>query len=238
MHMIQMFLDTEALLRAADKHLVRRSSSESDYILHTQLCELFGAEFAPKPFAVVGRPGRQTELLGYADEPADKLHALAQAKARPLTYQAVDWEAFASKPMPSQYTAGSRFNFRLRSCPVTRKARGSDTRRAGAEVDVFLAAVERVGSGTTLNRNQVYTEWIQGEMTRVGGAQCTNVTVNAFGMSQLLRRDAKRDPVQISRPDVVFEGALEVIEPEDFGRIMRRGVGRHRSFGFGMLLLR
>jgi CRISPR system Cascade subunit CasE len=36
----------------------------------------------------------------------------------------------------------------------------------------------------------------------------------------------------------VFDGALEVTEPGTFASSLTRGIGRHRAFGFGMLLLR
>jgi CRISPR system Cascade subunit CasE len=36
----------------------------------------------------------------------------------------------------------------------------------------------------------------------------------------------------------VFNGVLEVTEPGTFASSLARGIGRHRAFGFGMLLLR
>ncbi|MEQ8964701.1 MAG: type I-E CRISPR-associated protein Cas6/Cse3/CasE [Azospirillaceae bacterium] len=38
-------------------------------------------------------------------------------------------------------------------------------------------------------------------------------------------------------PDAVFEGVLRVDDPAAFAALLARGVGRHRAFGFGMLLL-
>jgi CRISPR system Cascade subunit CasE len=36
-------------------------------------------------------------------------------------------------------------------------------------------------------------------------------------------------------PDASFTGVLTVRDPEAFGRLLARGIGRHRKFGFGML---
>lgn len=47
---------------------------------------------------------------------------------------------------------------------------------------------------------------------------------------------AGRSP--IGRRDAVFEGELQVHDPAAFAALLARGVGRHRAFGFGMLLLR
>jgi CRISPR system Cascade subunit CasE len=41
------------------------------------------------------------------------------------------------------------------------------------------------------------------------------------------------------RPDATFRGTLRVDDPARFAAAaLARGVGRHRAFGFGMLLLR
>ena len=42
----------------------------------------------------------------------------------------------------------------------------------------------------------------------------------------------------VERPDALFTGEITVADPEAFCRLLARGVGRHRAFGFGMLLLR
>jgi CRISPR system Cascade subunit CasE len=42
----------------------------------------------------------------------------------------------------------------------------------------------------------------------------------------------------IGRREAVFEGELAVGDPAAFAALLARGVGRHRAFGFGMLLLR
>lgn len=41
----------------------------------------------------------------------------------------------------------------------------------------------------------------------------------------------------IDGPDALLRGCLRVLEPDAFAHLVARGVGRHRSFGFGMLLL-
>ena len=39
-------------------------------------------------------------------------------------------------------------------------------------------------------------------------------------------------------PDAVMRGIFTVAEPEAFAGLLSRGIGRHRSYGYGMLLLR
>ena len=53
------------------------------------------------------------------------------------------------------------------------------------------------------------------------------------------RIDRRPAPAATSEgPDAVLAGVLEVTDGEAFAALLRRGVGRHRAFGFGMLLLR
>ena len=39
-------------------------------------------------------------------------------------------------------------------------------------------------------------------------------------------------------PDAVIQGTLTVAEPGEFTDLVAHGVGRHRAYGYGMLLLR
>ncbi|WP_083761830.1 type I-E CRISPR-associated protein Cas6/Cse3/CasE [Alkalilimnicola ehrlichii MLHE-1] len=43
---------------------------------------------------------------------------------------------------------------------------------------------------------------------------------------------------RLVRPDALVTGRLTVRDPDTFATLVARGVGRHRAFGFGMLLLR
>jgi CRISPR system Cascade subunit CasE len=39
-------------------------------------------------------------------------------------------------------------------------------------------------------------------------------------------------------PEATFHGTLEITDPVRFADLLARGVGRHRAYGYGMLLLR
>jgi CRISPR system Cascade subunit CasE len=43
---------------------------------------------------------------------------------------------------------------------------------------------------------------------------------------------------QIKRPDVTLTGVLTVTESDAFMEVLRSGIGRHKTFGFGMLKIR
>ncbi len=141
--------------------------------------------------------------------------------------------------MPSSWTQGRRLAFELRACPIKRKNGAGAKHRAGAEVDVFLDRCWQVGEGVRVDRAQVYLEWLQAQLS-AGGATLVQGELRRFQRQRLLRRDhqEQRTSKAIERPDAVFEGILEVADPLRFGALLARGVGRHRAFGFGMLLVR
>ena len=71
-----------------------------------------------------------------------------------------------------------------------------------------------------------------------GAARLLDCRLEAFARTQVARRDGTRRLRWIEGPDAVISGTLEVAGPEAFGQRLARGIGRHRAFGFGMLLLR
>jgi CRISPR system Cascade subunit CasE len=56
---------------------------------------------------------------------------------------------------------------------------------------------------------------------------------------RLLRRTHgnHRTTKRLERPDVRFEGDLTVRDAERFHEWLAHGIGRHRAFGFGALML-
>jgi CRISPR system Cascade subunit CasE len=54
----------------------------------------------------------------------------------------------------------------------------------------------------------------------------------------LRRRGADRKPKVLKRPDVTLTGHLRVTDGEAFMKLLASGIGRHKSFGFGMLKIR
>jgi CRISPR system Cascade subunit CasE len=48
----------------------------------------------------------------------------------------------------------------------------------------------------------------------------------------------QRNGRRIEGPDAVVHGTLTITDPVAFAGLLARGVGRHRSYGYGMLLLR
>ena len=238
LHMVRLRLRTEKVFALGRRRKLPLRGFDAGYMVHCQMGELFG-ETAPTPFEVVDSRGRYLTILAYSGHNASGLKDHADAFADPGVHSGVDWESFASKPMPERWETGRRVGFELRACPVVRMASEGPKHRKGAEVDAFLARSFREPD-VALDRQEIYREWLENQVAHHGGASLIRVGVDKFKRERLLRPTHQGKPRtrSIERPDVTFSGEVEVTEDAVFRALLRRGIGRHRAFGFGMLLLR
>ena len=238
--MVSLVLDGQGLVRLGHQRGLPAAADDMGYLVHCVLGELFG-DLAPAPFLVRPQEGRGFPVLGYGSASARHLQEVAQETAAPDLWATCDWESLASKPMPGTFAAGAEYAFSTRVCPVVRMAKADTRHRKGAEVDAFLRRCWQVGDGVAVSREEVYRDWLKEDLERHGGAELVNVGLTGFNRARLVRRGRKsgQRPVRVSeRPDATLDGVLKVTDPDRFSALLARGLGRHRGFGFGMLLLR
>jgi CRISPR system Cascade subunit CasE len=237
--MLRAEFDQLALMRFAARTGLNLRVADGGYILHAVLAALFG-DAAPKPFVVRDNGARRVTLLGYASRGHRDLSDRARALADPLAVAALSIDSMCSKAMPSVWRAGTLYRFETRVCPIVRTS-GRSTGEKPRELDAFLHRCLRVGDDSLVDREAVYREWLARELGRDGAALLRETRVVRFQRQQLARRDRSGPDQHLrrsERPDVSLAGVLEVASPENFAALLSRGLGRHRSFGFGMLLLR
>lgn len=213
---------------------------DHNYMAHCAMGEMFGDD-APGPFCIEENDGQHLRVLGYSSIDKEELVQKAQLHASPTVYEICDWDGLRSKPMPSRLPEGTVLNFETRVCPVVRKSSGGQYHSAGSEVDAFLSKVWEVDDESVpIDREEVYRDWLCGQFERRGGATPLSVGMERFSLERMLRRihDSNRTAKTIKRPDVTLSGQLRVTESEDFQDLLKRGIGRHKSFGFGMLKVR
>ncbi|GIX30345.1 MAG: hypothetical protein KatS3mg124_0817 [Porticoccaceae bacterium] len=225
LYLVRIPVDPPRLMRFAHAHGITQEDETWGYTLHAWFAALFG-ELAPKPFRHLER---RREVLAYAKADASELLEHAQTYASPPAWQALDAAAMASKPMPSEWRTGKRLHIEVLACPVSRKD--------DDEKDVYLRALDRLGDGTP-PRGEVYREWFTRQWQ--GAVQLEQVELLGMdAQSRLLRRDrgnGNRLKV-IKRPWALFGAEAVILDPARFAERLARGIGRHRAFGFGMVLL-
>lgn len=239
LHMLNLNLDGQGLVRLGHRRGLSNRAVDTGYLVHCLLRELFG-DLAPAPFVVRPQEGRGFPVLGYGAASADRLRDVAQATATPDLWNACDWAGLASKPMPQTWNPGAEYGFSTRVCPVVRMAKVGVHNRRGAEVDAFLRRCWQIGDGVPVSRGEVYVDWLREQFERHGGATVVEAGLSGFQRARLVRRGHKPGRVShvAERPDATLAGRLRITDPVAFAALLARGLGRHRGFGFGMLLLR
>lgn len=237
LHLIRLDPGPQACARwfAAEK-LLARSGEDDGYAWHALLCAVFGNALAPKPFRVMARRGRQPQLLAYTGENPDALRQAARDFADPLALAAAGLTQdapFPAKPMPA-FAPGRRLGFSLRVRPTVRTDRDG-ARQRSAEVDAYVAAL-RAEPGMQPDRKAVYAEWTRARLA-VGGARVLDLRLDGLDQVPVVRRDAARALKPVQGHSASLAGVLDVTDGAAFAALLARGVGRHRAFGYGMLLL-
>lgn len=239
-YMLSLPLDERRLHAfSASQRLDETGETDDGYLLHAALAALFGKKDAPKPFAAQSGKGRQQRsLLAYSPRTADELKEIATLHAAPEIYQIIDWSTAADKPMPLAFRQDQLLDFTVRVLPVSRAGRQHPCFRPGAEADVFLLKAEADRDGPKPVREDIYLDWLKDRLAR-GGADLLASEVSGRRRTTLVRKSAIKTPLRLRQhPDIDVTGTLAVRDPTLFRACVARGVGRHRAFGFGMLLLK
>jgi CRISPR system Cascade subunit CasE len=237
LHLVSLRFDARRLyVEGRDRNLPLRDI-DLGYLLHCHFMDLFG-EMAPKPFSILNNESRDIQVLGYSTASAEMLRDQARQFATPEKFSACDWERCVSKPVPTEWHPNQRIGFALRACPVQRMAGAGHTWRKGSEVDVFLVNCWKAGTTVQVDREVVYAHWLEQQFNNLGGASLWNARLVGFQRERLFRQTRAGLSRRVERPDGRFEGELIISDPVKFHALLRRGIGRHRAFGFGMLLLR
>lgn len=242
LHLIQIPVDIRRLhVWGEQRGLARRGIFDEGRVLHHLLGETFGpAVFQPFRLLVAPR-GINATLYGYSKQPETELQQTARMVAAPDIAEVIAPDTIRSQPRPSTaWQSGQRLGFDLRVRPVVRLARSAHGMKKGAEVDAFLAEALNSHAGdqngmeaTGRTREAVYLDWLA---DRLGDS--AEIDRDATRLAHFQRNRVIRGGAATEGPDATFHGTLTVTEPTEFADRLARGVGRHRAYGYGMLLLR
>ena len=140
--------------------------------------------------------------------------------------------------MPAEWADGKRLGFEVRIRPVVRRSKRAYS-RPGKEYDAFQIEADQYPKGEMpRNREQVYKDWLARQFDMRGGAklELESVAMKSF---QRIRAYRKRNASRYSEgPDALMGGVLTVTDGAAFASMLKKGIGRHRAYGYGMLLLR
>ena len=250
LNLIRVPVDVGTLARwAAERGWAKRGGRHMAFdegrALHHLLHEVFGPGVFRTFRLLVAVRRTAGNLYGYSESSADELRSLAASYASPEQLRVLAPRRIEGKPMPTAWQAGQRLGFDMRVRPVRRLLKdlatpdGSFAR--GAEVDAFLVDAlrrqprrdSREPSSDGQRRQETYLSWLAERMGPAIQLELRSSRIARFRRVRVSRQDRAPDG-----PDVTIHGTLMVLDPEQFSELVRSGVGRHKAYGYGMVLLR
>ena len=226
-------------MRDLHRWMGTRRLRDPDHAFHCLLTESFGIDLAPKPFRLIApRAGARGTLYGYGNADVAALREASSLYACPLQARVIPAGSLNSKPMPTKWQVGKRLGFEVRIRPTRRlkrpKENGGESHIAERDAFLMQALDEK---NVTRNREEVYREWLSERLNARGGAEL-DVNQTYLMSFQRTRAFRKLRARYSEGPDVVMRGVLTVTDANTFIGLLARGIGRHRAYGYGMLLLR
>ena len=255
LHLIRADIDTREFRR----WMGSRRIVDDDHATHCLLTECFG-DIRPQPFRLMlPRDGQSGTLYGYTRADADELRDAASMFACPLQSRVMPLSGLDSKLMPSSWQTGRRLGFEVRIRPVVRPTKNAGQRqcdthyprkgkdasrqtcphcRPRKECDAFqYEAVKHPKGKMKLTREEVYREWLRKRFEQNDGAvlDVCGTKLVSFRRTRAVRKLHRR---YSEGPDALMRGELEITDGAKFGELLARGIGRHKAYGYGMLLVR
>ena len=236
LQLVECLLDQKALAHFARGQGLLKGVRGPDwkYIVHAWLGAAFGQN-APKPWRLFADQRRPLRILGYDAISSSELMEILREFANPLASRVLIQGKVATKPMP-RFREGARLGFEVLVCPVGRKT------DSGVEKDLYLMAMDsedRKG----VSRETLYAYWVKERMEAAGAVEVEKMTMKGLQLSWNLRKrqpkgGSHRKAVWIRRPEALMTGTLLIRDSDAFHKLLAKGIGRHRAFGFGMICLK
>lgn len=233
LHLVELEIDLMALHAFLHREGLSGEDANLSYGVHAWMKSAFG-EFGPQPWRLFVDKSRPSRILGYSSHDAGRLRRKMVEYADPFVLRVCPNPEvmMASKIMPA-WQLGRTMGFQTLFCPVGRKA------RSGIEKDLFLIRADHHEDG--LEREEIYAQWVKKRFAAFS-TTVEDIRLSGFRLVRQMRqtqtRSERRRRRTITRPQALMDGILTVGDPDEFTRLLSRGLGRHRAFGYGMILLR
>lgn len=202
--------------KAFGKWSGRRRFDDEDTATHALVAELFGRQtFQPYRYREIG--GRGGILNGYTEASAEELQDMVNMAAGPDSIELIQGPIL-TKPIYVP-KAGQNVGFEIKVMPVIRIR--------GVEIDCHLRNKDL---GKNEDREISYANWLTKRLEHASDVRTIRLVRHS---THLTKRKAYRRNVTFA----VMQGTVTVTDPEVFCGMVSGGVGRHKSYGYGMLTL-
>ena len=189
--------------------------------LHSLLTEAFGVRVL-RPFRLMAFNEQFGELHAYTKSSPEDLSWSLKAMSPPEHVSLLDGGLACSAPLP-EWRVGDRVGFDLKARPLRRVKRFDSQRYV--ELDYH--------DRSNKDRCESYTQWLIRKLEGRADVEEESVRLVRFRETSSLRGGSR-----FKGPDATLVGNLTVRDPDGFMDVLSNGVGRHKAYGYGMLLLR
>lgn len=201
--------------------------------LHHALGEIFGPK-SLQPFRLMVTPHKMDAVIyAYSTLSYDELRQNIQISP-PDIEGVFDCAGLRHKTLDTSFALDHRLGFDIRIRPIRRLKKDDKSNRGTREIDAYQHAAESYGNEPDWHkentRESVYLAWLA---ERFGSA----AILESANLVRFQRTIAARDR-SIEGPDAVIQGVVRVKDEEAFASLISKGVGRHKAYGYGMILLR
>ena len=234
--LVELYFNIKDLFLLARKRNLPLFKIDNNYLIHQVLLELFG-DNQLKLFSVIEISNKFIRVLSYSKINHIELQKQAQLYANPFIYNICNWSLIKSKQMPQEWKVNQKLSFEVKIIPIKRLSVPLGNFHKNTEIDVFL--YEKIKNRKE-NRESVYIDWATKLINSKYIVDVKSLKIISLSQTQMIRRNHQKDRKSkvLSRTAITFNGVMSVFEPNLFNRILLNGIGRHKSFGFGMILLR
>lgn len=180
----------------------------------------------------------------YRYDERDAVHSVLVQSIIPPNWESLERDAAGTGVQvrefdPASIAEGTRLRFLVRANPVVRRKGYTDQinhKRPGRHIAVGSdrarqATLLRVDVDAVPTREEQLLEWLKRKGSN-GGFDVAYATVGP-NHDVIIRRPGQSKPMTFTA--VEFEGVLVVRDVEAFAETLRGGIGRGKSFGFGLL---
>ena len=214
-------LDERAYGRWAERDAYR--GTDAPYRLHCLMSEVFGGRTPLRPYRVIERPGRPRTIFAYSRTAPDDIRRLARETGSALKMRALGTGALRARPIP-RFRPGQRLFVSVLAAPHRR-------RNGTTEMDAHSMSGEGPERAA---RERSYVKWLTERIERPGAARLLSAALMRWERAREMR-SRNRPPILITRAEMT--GVLEVRSEPGFRSLLATGVGRHRAYGYGMLMI-
>ena len=203
-----------------------RGLEDTGHALHCLLTETLGA-VAPSHFRLMTRRhSDDATLYGYCRHDSEEIRRQHQAFASPAQDQAIPATAIQTKVMPTEWPDATDIAFELRCRPL----RQHHTK----ELDAYSWLKEKQPD-SDVSRVDAYVDWLEEQFEKRGTAVMKRASIEQYQQSRTWTSPNHATPFL---PETVMRGVITITDGKNFTQTLATGLGRHRAYGFGMLLIK